>query len=164
MISTGFLDGLRIWIDGLDVIWQWLGILLISAIPYVESYFGSFIGTGLGINVFIAIISAIIGNIISMLVFVFLGEKIGMLRDKSKISEKKRLKRQKLRDRFDKYGIIGVSLMGQIFLPSQITSSVMVGFGLNRNKVIFWQIISIILWGIAFGIIGMFAFSGLHFN
>ena len=71
MISTGFLDGLRVWIDGLDAIWQWLGILLISTIPYVESYFGAFIGTGLGINVVIAIISAIIGNIISMLVFVF---------------------------------------------------------------------------------------------
>ena len=59
----------------------------------------------------------------------------------------------KLRRAFDRYGVAGVSLLGQTILPSQITSAAMVSFGANRNTVVFWQIVSIILWGIAFGVL-----------
>ena len=58
-----------------------------------------------------------------------------------------------MRRSFDRYGVAGVSLLGQTILPSQITSAAMVSFGANRNAVIMWQVISIILWGVAFGVL-----------
>ena len=60
-----------------------------------------------------------------------------------------------LKRMFDKFGVPGVSLLGQTFLPSQITSSAMVGFGANRNVVAFWQVVAIILWGVLFGVLAM---------
>lgn len=46
-----------------------------------------------------------------------------------------------------------MSLLGQTILPSQLTSAAMVSFGANRNVVIVWQIISIVLWGTLFGVL-----------
>lgn len=131
---------------------QWAGVLLVSAIPFVESYFGAVIGVAIGLHPVVAILVAIIGNVISMLAFVY---GAGAIRDKAtknKQTEEKP-KRQRLRRMFDKFGVPGVSLLGQTLLPSQITSSAMVGFGANRNVVAFWQVISIILWGVLFGVL-----------
>ncbi|HCG54781.1 MULTISPECIES: hypothetical protein [Brevibacterium] len=133
---------------------QWAGIMLVSAIPFVESYFGSVIGVAIGLNPVVAILMAIIGNVLSMLAFVY---GAGAIRDKATKNRTKddesSQKRQKLKRMFDKFGVPGVSLLGQTLLPSQITSMAMVGFGANRNAVAFWQIISIILWGVLFGVL-----------
>lgn len=52
---------------------------------------------------------------------------------------------------FDRFGVPGVSLLGQTILPSQITATALVSFGATRNTVIAWPSISIALWGILFG-------------
>ncbi len=133
---------------------QWAGVLLVSAVPFVESYFGSVIGIAIGLHPVVAILMAIIGNVISMLAFVY---GAGRLRDrarKNKSSEDSP-KRRRLKRMFDRFGVPGVSLLGQTVLPSQITSMAMVGFGANRNGVAVWQIVSIILWGVAFGVLAV---------
>ena len=131
---------------------QWAGVLLVSAIPFVESYFGSVIGVAIGLHPVVAILVAVIGNVISMLIFVY---GAGAIRDKARKNktDEPTEKRQRLKRMFDKFGVPGVSLLGQTLLPSQITSSAMVGFGANRNAVAFWQIISIIGWGVLFGVL-----------
>ncbi|SMX98561.1 MULTISPECIES: hypothetical protein [unclassified Brevibacterium] len=133
---------------------QWAGIILVSAVPFVESYFGSVIGVAIGLHPVVAILMAIIGNVASMLAFVY---GAGAIRDKATKNREKDAepsqKRQRLKRMFDKFGVPGVSLLGQTLLPSQITSSAMVGFGANRNAVAFWQIISIVLWGVLFGVL-----------
>src|SRR5699024_6932595 len=86
------------------------------------------------------------------LVFVY---GAGAIRDratKNRQAEEKP-KRQRLKRMFDKFGVPGVSLLGQTLLPSQITSSAMVGFGANRNVVAIWQVVSIILWGVLCGVL-----------
>ncbi|RCS92711.1 hypothetical protein [Brevibacterium aurantiacum] len=133
---------------------QWAGVLLVSAIPFVESYFGAVIGVAIGLHPVVAILVAVIGNVISMLAFVY---GAGAIRDKATKNKDKDAepsqKRQRLKRMFDKFGVPGVSLLGQTLLPSQITSMAMVGFGANRTIVAFWQIISIILWGVLFGVL-----------
>lgn len=64
---------------------------------------------------------------------------------------------------FNRYGVAGVSLLGQTFLPSQITSGILVGLGASKNAVIGWQIVSIILWGTLFTVLaslGVLALAG----
>lgn len=130
---------------------QWIAVVLAASIPFVESYFGSVLGVVIGLNPFVAITAAVIGNVASMLLLVngahFVRGKVA--KEKNEPTEKYR----KLRAAFDKYGVAGVSLLGQTILPSQITSAALVSFGAAKEKVIFWQIISIVLWGTAFGLL-----------
>lgn len=49
---------------------RWAGVILISAIPFVESYLGSVIGIMAGIHPAVAIPAAVIGNTASMLLLV----------------------------------------------------------------------------------------------
>ena len=130
---------------------QWIAVILAASIPFVESYFGSVLGVVIGLNPFVAITAAVIGNVASMLLLVngahFVRGKVAKQKDGP--TEKYR----KLRAAFDKYGVAGVSLLGQTILPSQITSAALVSFGAAKEKVIFWQVISIVLWGTAFGLL-----------
>lgn len=153
------IDALQDFTASLPPLLQWVGVMLAAAIPFVESYFGSVIGVLAGINPVVAIVAAIIGNVISMLAFVLSAHGVRSKVTAGKEPNEQKPRRERLRKAFDKYGVAGVSLLGQTILPSQITSAAMVSFGASRNAVILWQIISIILWGVAFGVLATFGVS-----
>lgn len=147
---------------------QWLAVMLVAAIPFVESYFGALIGVVIGLPPVVAVAAAVVGNVISMLAFVMSASRVrekvvagrrttagagGVAIAEHEPVAQESARRQKLRRAFDRFGVPGVSLLGQTILPSQITSAAMVSFGANRNTVIVWQIVSIILWGTVFGVL-----------
>lgn len=138
---------------------QWLVVILAGAIPFIESYFGSVLGILAGVNPFIAIPAAIVGNIGSMAVLVVFADKLRGMR--ARTAGEPGTRRQKFKRSFDRYGVAGVSLLGQTILPSQITSVAMVGFGADKRAVIFWQVISIIIWGVVFGTLGALGVDAL---
>ncbi|WP_159621014.1 hypothetical protein [Ruania rhizosphaerae] len=144
------IESLREFTEGLPPVVQWLGVVLASAIPFVESYFGSAIGVLAGLNPFVAIPAAIVGNVASMVLLVLGASRVRNAATKSR-EPQSNPRRERLKRMFDKFGVPGVSLLGQTVLPSQITSMAMVSFGASRNAVIGWQIVSIAIWGIAFG-------------
>ncbi len=145
------IEMLQNFAEGLPPAFQWLGIIALGAIPFVESYLGSIVGVLAGVSPFIAIPAAIIGNIISMLIFVLSAHRVRERVTRDREEPVLTPRRQKLKARFDRWGVPGVSLLGQLLLPSQITSAAIVSFGAPRNAVIFWQIISIVLWGVVCG-------------
>lgn len=149
---TEFTQSLPVWL-------QWAGVMLAAAIPFIESYFGTLIGIIAGVPAPVAIIAAVIGNVLSMLAFVFAAAaaraKVLARRNRGIEPEEPSARRQKVKRMFDRFGVPGVSLLGQTVLPSQITSGMMVSFGASRNAVILWQIISIILWALIFAGIGL---------
>lgn len=153
------IDALQDFTASLPTVLQWVGVILAAAIPFIESYFGSVIGVLAGINPVVAIAAAIVGNVISMLLFVVSAHSVRSKVVSGKVPIEPSARRQKLRAQFDKYGVAGVSLLGQTILPSQITSAAMVSFGASKNAVILWQIVSIILWGVAFGILASLGVS-----
>ena len=137
--------------SSLPEIVQWLGVMVAAAIPFIESYTGSVLGVLVGINPVVAVLAAIVGNLVSMLVVVLGADGLRSRLGAGKGTKEPSPRAQKLRARFDRYGVAGVSLVGQTILPSQITSATMVSFGASRNAVVFWQAISITVWGTAFG-------------
>ena len=141
------LETFRDFVVSLPLWGQWFGVMLIAAIPFVESYFGSAIGVVCGLSPFVAVPAAVIGNAVSMIVCVMSAAAVKSRRRPKEMTKRK----AKFKKYFDRFGVPGVSLMGQTLLPSQITSMLMVGFGASHKAVIFWQIISIILWGVVFG-------------
>lgn len=146
-----FTQSLPLWL-------QWAGVMLAAAIPFIESYFGTLIGAIAGVPLPIAVLAAVVGNVISMLVFVFIASaarrKVLARRGADAATDAPSPRREKVKRMFDRFGVPGVSLLGQTVLPSQITSGMMVSFGASRNAVIVWQIISIIIWAIIFALIG----------
>ncbi|HRN28203.1 MAG TPA: hypothetical protein PK890_00655 [Terrimesophilobacter sp.] len=149
------LDGLQEFTTSLPAAIQWLRGILISAIPFVESYFGAAIGVLAGIDPVVAIAAAIIGNTVSMVAFVWAAHSIRQRIINNKKPQELSPRRERLRAAFNKWGVPGVSLLGQTILPSQITSGAMVSFGASTRSVIVWQVISITLWGIGFGLLAM---------
>jgi hypothetical protein len=155
------IDALQDFTASLPPFLQWFGVMLAAAIPFVESYFGSVIGVLAGIDPVVAIVAAIVGNVVSMVVVVMSAHGVRTRVGASRASragvdgdpDEESPRRRRLRAQFDRYGVPGVSLLGQTILPSQITSAAMVGFGASRNAVILWQVISIILWGVTFGVL-----------
>lgn len=146
-----FTQSLPLWL-------QWAGVMLAAAIPFIESYFGTLIGAIAGVPLPIAVLAAVVGNVISMLVFVFIAaaarQNVLARRGADAATDAPSPRREKVKRMFDRFGVPGVSLLGQTVLPSQITSGMMVSFGASRNAVIVWQIISIIIWAIIFALIG----------
>lgn len=149
------LESFISFVDGLPVWAQWLGVMLISAIPFVESYGGAAIGVVVGVHPAAAIVSAIVGNTISMALVVMAGGAARERALRNRDRQEPSARRVKLRRAFDRFGVPGVSLIGQTLLPSQITSAAMVSFGASRNAVLGWQCISIVLWGVAFGLLAV---------
>lgn len=146
-------EALQEFTTSLPVWARWAGIILISALPFVESYFGSVIGIVAGVHPVVAIPAAILGNVLSMLALVYGAHKIRARAPAKKPADSP--KKARLRKAFDRWGVPGVSLLGQTVLPSQITSMAMVSFGASRNAVARWQIVSIIAWGVLFGGLAM---------
>lgn len=133
---------------------QLIAIVGLGAIPFIESYLGSVIGVIAGLSPFVVIPLAIIGNIASMLVAVYAAQ--GARRKlKGERAEPQTARRKKLRERFDKYGVAGISLLGPFVLASQITAVATVSFGASVRSVVMWQSISIVLWGVAYGLLAL---------
>lgn len=156
------IDALQDFTASLPAFLQWFGVMLVAAIPFVESYFGSVIGVIVGLPPALAITVAVVGNVVSMLIVVLTAHRVRtkVVAGRAQPAQPEESpRRAKLRRSFDRYGVAGVSLLGQTILPSQITSAAMVSFGANRNTVIMWQVISIILWGVAFGVLAALGVS-----
>ena len=64
------IDALQDFTSSLPDFLQWFGVMLVAAIPFVDSYFGAVIGVLIGLPTALAIGAAVIGNVISMLIFV----------------------------------------------------------------------------------------------
>lgn len=138
--------------DTLPPLLQWVAVMIAGMIPFIESYTGSVIGVLAGMSPPVAVLAAVVGNVLSMSALV-VGASAVRGRARRGDDREPSAKRQRLRKAFDRYGVAGVSLIGQSILPSQITSAAMVSFGASRNAVLFWQTVSIILWGVGFGLL-----------
>src|SRR5699024_11855009 len=98
------IDSLQDFAGAIPVWLQWAGNLLVSAIPFVESYFGSVIGVAIAMHPVVAILLAVIGIVISMLVFVY---GAGAIRDRAtkNLQAEAKPQRQRLKRMFDKFGV-----------------------------------------------------------
>ncbi|OYO17743.1 hypothetical protein [Enemella evansiae] len=133
----------------------WLGVLVASAIPFVESHFGAVLGVVLGFPLPLAILLAAAGNLLVVLAIIYLfagiRERIVDRRGDGTGSARSERRYAKIRARLNRYGVPGVCLLGQGLVPNQISAAVLVSMGIARNRVAFWMTIAIIGWAVALG-------------
>ncbi|WP_133725844.1 small multi-drug export protein [Nesterenkonia aurantiaca] len=156
--------GLQEWTQGMPPALQWLGVILVSAIPFVESFFGAPIGILAGMNPAVAILAAVIGNMLSLILVVYVAHwvRTAVLHKRpQQMDPEKSAKREKVRRIFDRFGVPGVSILGPLALPSQFTAPLMVSFGASRHAVMAWMLVSVILWGAGFGLLAIWGLTFL---
>lgn len=150
-MTIDFLLPLRDFVGELPMLVQWLGVILLSAIPFVESYLGSAAGVLGGVPAPIAFASAVIGNAASMIGFVLAaGAARRRVLAGRAVKQPSSPRRERVQRMLERFGVPVVSLVGQTILPSQIVSGIMVSLGAKQSWVITWQLVSIILWGALF--------------
>ncbi|WP_193105027.1 hypothetical protein [Brachybacterium sp. FME24] len=139
---------------------QVLALVPVGAIPFIESYLGSFLGSALGIHPLLAIPAAVLGNLLATFGAIALSgrarEAVTRGRDRratDATAQPSRF-RQKIATALDRYGVPGVCLLGPFVVASQITAPTLVALGATRTRVYLWMGISIIGWGIVFGVFG----------
>ena len=146
-------------VSGLEPWQQVLALVPAGAIPFIESYFGSFLGTTLGIHPALAVPAAVIGNLLATFVVIALSGRArdavtaGRARPRDEDKQPSRF-RQKVASALEKYGVPGVCLLGPLIVASQITGPTLVALGAARGRVYLWMGVSIILWGVVFGVFG----------
>lgn len=149
-------------VSGLEPWQQVLALVPAGAIPFIESYLGSFLGASLGIHPAIAIPAAVVGNLIATFAAIALSGRArdavtdGLSRrhDEGRSEAKPSRFRAKVATALEKYGVPGVALLGPFVVASQLSGPALVALGAARSKIYLWMGISIVVWGIAFGIFG----------
>ncbi|TQN44054.1 hypothetical protein FHU33_3534 [Blastococcus colisei] len=135
--------------------WQQVGALFIfGMIPFIESYLGSFIGTIVGIDPFLAVPAAVIGNIVCTFLMIALASVVRGAVTRGREGKPMSKGKRRVAKYFERLGVPGVSLLGAIILPTQITAPTLVALGARKGAVYLWMGIAIIVWGIAFGFFG----------
>jgi len=164
-VIQDFFAQLTALVDGLAPWQQVLALVPAGAIPFIESYLGSFLGTLVGIHPAIAIPAAVLGNLLATFAVTALAGRArgAVLRgrgadgagaeDAGAEAGGGRF-RSKVADALDRYGVPGVCLLGPLLVASQITAPTLVALGATRSRVYLWMGVSIVVWGLAFGLFG----------
>ncbi|WP_025158930.1 hypothetical protein [Leifsonia aquatica] len=149
-----------------DVV-QPLIVAAAGAIPFVEGEGAATIGIIGGIAPAIAIIAAIVGNFACVAVLVLLGSgaRRAVVSARRARTQEAAVaagadpaalttatvspRRAKFQRAFERYGVPGVSLLGPLLLPTQITATMLAAAGVGRARILVWQGIAIVGWTVA---------------
>ncbi|BDZ50298.1 hypothetical protein GCM10025867_25390 [Frondihabitans sucicola] len=135
---------------------QWLAVALVAMIPFVESYTGTLIGVAIGLHPAVAVTAAISGNAVAMILIVLLTQRIRNRARRNAAEEPARPGR--VRRMVDRFGVPGVALLGH---PTQFSSAAMIGFGIPCARVITWELISMVTWGVLIAVLSGLGLSAL---
>ncbi|MFJ6210294.1 small multi-drug export protein [Lysinibacillus sp. NPDC092081] len=140
----------------LDLFLQYMGVFVISFVPFVESPGGAVVGSLIGIPIILAVIISMIGNWISiMFVILPFNALFTKIRDRNSTKEGFIHNRAtKARERYDKYGVPGLAHIAPLFASAHIAAFTSLAAGANKRRVIFWHSVSIGFWGILGGVLG----------
>lgn len=161
-----FIIDLQNFVTSLPEPVQFLGVFLVGLIPFVESHLGSVIGIAAGVPVPLAVLAATAGNVVSVLAFVYVGATVrgAFRRGRDGARDARRDRgRSRVRENMERFGVPGASLIGPVVLPSQFTSTALVGAGARRGTVVAWTLVAVVLWGVVSGgaAAGLFGAAGL---
>lgn len=156
-------------------LFQPLIVAAAGAIPFIEGEGAVTIGIIGGINPVVAAIAAIVGNFACVAVLVLLssgarqavvtrsrartvamaGGGSGLESSAADAAEAAAAspRKAKFQRAFERYGVPGVSLLGPLLLPTQITATMLAAAGIGKVRILIWQAIAIIGWTTAVAVI-----------
>ena len=140
---------------------EYILIFLGAAVPALEIAIVIPVGIVRGLSPFWVILLAFAGNMLTVLLLIFLYDRLDRwYRSRKDEVEKSESKRQ-LRGRkiMNKYGVAGLALAGPVFIGTHIAAFFALLFGASRRKTIIWMTFSIAAWSVVFGVVTAMGFT-----
>ncbi|QCQ17635.1 small multidrug efflux protein [Microbacterium sp. RG1] len=148
---------------------QPLIVALAGAVPFVEGEGATVIGIVGGIHPIVAAVAAAVGNFVCVAIVVLVGAGVRSAVTSGRVATaggqvpETSPRREKFQRAFVRYGVPGVSLLGPLLLPTQLTSAMLAGAGVAKGRILVWQAIAITMWAAIATLIvtGVWAFAGI---
>lgn len=142
---------------------QPLIVFVAGAVPFIEGEGAASIGIIGGVPPVVAAIAGALGNFVAVTIVVLLSAQIraAATRRRSNHRKPQSARMEKFQRAFNRYGVVGVSLLGPLLLPTHFTAVALTGVGVPKGRVLIWQGVAIVLWTTALTLIitGVIAFA-----
>lgn len=130
-------------VNELHPVLQFLAVLGIGTVPFLESYVASPLGVLGQLPWPLALAGAVAGNTLAIVAAVLLAGR--MRARKSRVAGSER--RERILARVDKWGVPLASLLAPTVFAISLTAFIMVVGGLNQRAVLVWNVIASLAWG-----------------
>ena len=133
-------------------------ILTVAGLATFEIYAAIPAGFAFGLSPWVIFAASLVGGIVGVFVAAFLGEKIEKIvakfrKPKAIVKEKKPNLAHKL---WEKYGIVGLGILGTFTVGGPVSIAVGVGFNVNMHKLAMWCCLGVLSRCIIFTTVGHF--------
>ncbi len=133
-------------------------IFTVAGLATFEIYAAIPTGFAFGLNPWVIFFASLVGGIAGAFIVAFLGEKIEKFiskyrKPKVEVEEKKPTLAHKI---WDKFGIVGLGLIGTFTVGAPVSIAVGVGFNVPMPKLLSWCCIGVLLRCAVFTTIGHF--------
>jgi membrane protein YqaA with SNARE-associated domain len=133
---------------------MFLKIATVAALASFEIYAAIPAGFAFGLSPWIIFTASITGGIAGVFIAAFLGDKIRGLVAKYKKKKEEKPKTGLVYRIWNKYGIIGLGLLGTITVGAPVSIAVGVGFNAPFQKLITWCCLGVITRCLVFTVLG----------
>jgi membrane protein YqaA with SNARE-associated domain len=131
-----------------------LKILTVAGLATFEIYAAIPAGYAMGLSPWIILLASVTGGLVGVFVAAFLGDKIKALIYKNKTPKIEKPKTGLVYRIWEKYGLIGLGLIGTFTVGAPVSIAVGVGFNANLHKLLFWCCIGVVARCIVFTYVG----------
>ncbi len=122
-------------------------ILTVTGLATFEIYAAIPAGFAFGLPPIIIFLASLVGGILGVFVAAYLGDKI-----KSWVNQFRKNKVEKTKKKpgfilkiWEKYGVIGLGLLGTMSVGAPISIGIGVGFNVPTNKMVFWCSLGVLI-------------------
>jgi membrane protein YqaA with SNARE-associated domain len=122
-------------------------ILTVAGLATFEIYAAIPAGFAFGLSPFVIFIASIIGGLIGVFVAAYLGDKIKAFVKNLRKNKVEKIKKEPgfVLKIWEKYGVIGLGLLGTMTVGAPISIGIGVGFNVPTNKMVFWCSLGVLL-------------------
>lgn len=144
------------------MLWAYILVFLLAAIPFIEAIAIIPIAIVGGLSAVPVFLLAFTGNYLTVLLIIVFVDKIKQWRNNRRkdygVETDKRSERAK--KIWQQYGLPGLAFIGPFFVGSHLTAFMSLILGGKKQQVAVWIAFSLLAWGLLFAILG---YLGLDF-
>ena len=138
-----------------------LKILTVAGLATFEIYAAIPAGFAMGLSAWVIFFASLVGGLAGVFISVFLGDKIEHFLSKYRKPKPEKPKTGLVHKIWDKFGLIGLGLLGTFTVGAPISIAVGVGFNVPLKKMIVWCCIGVLTRCAIFTMLGHFGKQAL---
>lgn len=146
-----------------DVLWQYILLFLMAAIPWFEILLVIPIGVGMGLEPFFVALVSFIGNFLPILLIVWLlnwfQTTAFYTRYKQRQATKQNMKNTPSRGQrvFQRYGLPGLAILGPLVTGIHLATIMALSLKISKGRTTLWMGISLLIWTVGLTLASVYA-------